>query len=153
VVAGEPGGLKRSLTAHAALLSELLTQRIEPIAAKNGISLGSFEILSAVHAAGNRASQADIARALGITPPSLCESIKTCVKQGVLEQQEARRDRRAKRLVLTPLGRRILRNVLRAVEDVEADVLAGLEPGEVDRAIATLQRASRNLAASINLTS
>src|SRR4051812_5082147 len=94
----EFAGLPETLSGQAAMLTELMTMTIEPACADAGISLGSFELLSAVRSSGARASQASIARRLGITPPSFTEALHAAVRQGIVEQVPHPRDSRAKKV-------------------------------------------------------
>ena len=137
--------LRTSLSAQASVLSELVAARFEPELVRAGINFSTFELLSAAHAADGKASQAELARRLGITAPSLCESIKQAVARELVEQRPYGRDRRVHRVQLTRKGGAVLRKVLIALAEIEDSLVAGLEPKRVEEAVALLQLAARNL--------
>src|SRR5476651_1423749 len=98
--------MRHTLSGQAGLLCELLTAAIEPKLQETGVSLGTFELLSAVHASGGKATQVEIARRLGITPPSLSESVKGATARNLIEQHVDSDDGRRKILKLTPTGKK-----------------------------------------------
>ncbi len=127
------------------MLSELVAARLEPELARAGINFSTFELLSAAHAADGKASQAELARRLGITAPSLCESIKQAVAQGLIEQLPYGRDRRVHRVHVTRKGGAVLRKVLVALAKIEDALVQGLGEQDVADAVSLLQRAAWNL--------
>ena len=137
-----------SLAAQAGLLVELMTSVLEPELRAAGISLSTFDLLSAVQASGS-ATQADVARRLGVTPPTLSESVRAAVQRGLLEQLADAADARLKRLRLTAEGERVLRLVLAGVARAEESMLRGLDDEDVATAREVLRLAIRNLARSL----
>ncbi len=137
----EAGG---SIVAQSAALYELVLSYVESPLAKQGITLGTFELLSAVRGAG-KASQAEIARRLGIAPASLCEAVRIGVAKGLVLQEDAPSDRRAKRLALTDKGRKALAGALKVLEEAEAAMLDGIGDAKVKTTIDVLQAATDNL--------
>ena len=138
--------VSETLSGQAGLLCELLTSAIEPHLKRADMTLSTFELLSTVHALRNRGTQADVARRLGITPPSLSESVKAAQKMGLVDQVPSTRDGRAKVLHLSPLGTKSLNAVLRAVRTAETEMLAGLSASDTAVAIRVLRQANKNLA-------
>lgn len=141
--------LRDSLSAQAGLLTELLAAALEPELATANVSLATFDLLSAVRASGGKATQADVARRLGVTPPTLSESVKAAVGRGLLEQVADPDDGRLKRLRLTRKGGHTLDTILAGVARVDDAMLKGLSPEEVSLAKQVLRQAVRNLALSI----
>jgi len=119
---------------------------VGPVLEKESVSGPTFELLTAIHATQGKASQAKVAEVLGVTAPTLCESVKVAVRLGLITQEANPRDRRAKRLNLTGKGSRIVRKALEKMQVGEDAMVAGIEEGELDRAISTLTTAVRNLA-------
>ncbi|MGV3615863.1 MAG: MarR family winged helix-turn-helix transcriptional regulator [Fimbriimonas sp.] len=138
--------LRDSLSAQASLLVELLTAAVEPDFQAAGVSMATFDLLSAIRGAGGRATQAEVARRLGVTPPTLSESVKAAVGRGLLEQVADRDDARLKRLRLTATGERTLDAVLAGFARAEEAMLGDLDPKEVAAARQVLRQAVRNLA-------
>jgi DNA-binding MarR family transcriptional regulator len=141
----EESELKDSLSAQAALLSELMAQHMEPDLRRVGLGASGFEILSALRAIQRSATQAQLAARLGITPPSLSEALKSLVAAGLITQTPSRIDARAKTLRLTSKGGRILSELLRSVNLAERRMVEGIDPDDLRRAVAVLRTANRNL--------
>lgn len=144
--------VRKTLAAQASLLTELLTQAAEPVLQKGGLSLATFELLSAVKAASHDVSQGEIARRLGITPPSLTQSVRIARDKGLIVQVDANPDRRKKNLRLTPSGERMIREILASVNQAESAMVEGIDSGALTTTIETLQAANRNLARTLNRT-
>lgn len=127
-----------------------MTAAMEADFAAAGLTLAGFELLSAVHAGGGKSAQADIAKRLGISPPSLSEAVRGAVKRGFVTQGPVPGDARVKQLRLTPKGRAAVRHVLDAVKRVETEMLRGLSAEEIVTTIDVLARINRNLAKGPN---
>ena len=138
--------LRESLSGQAGLLGELLTAAIEPRLVEVGISLGTFELLSAVHASGGRATQVEIARRLGITAPSLSESVKSATSRNLIEQHIDSDDGRRKILKLSPNGRKAMNSVVKAVNNAETRMIDGIDATSVADVVEILKIVNRNLA-------
>lgn len=141
--------LRDTLSGQAAVLGQLSLEFIEPKLAELGINLGTFELLSAVQAARGQAKQADLARRLGISPPSLCEALKIAVRKGVVEQVVSGADQRAKFVRLTKAGERALAETLSALADMEALLHRSLDKTRVKEATVLLAEANRTVAHAI----
>lgn len=134
-----------SLTGLASVLSELTASRVEPVLYKHGLGFGSFDLLSAVHAADGRETQTQIAARLGISPPSLTEAIQSAVRRGLIEQLVVANNQRARRVILTAKGQSILQECIDQISASEAIATSGLGAAELAQAIETLRRATQNL--------
>lgn len=134
-----------SLVAEAALLYEAVAARLEPRLKAAGLSIGTFELLSAVHAAKGKAHQAELARRLGVTPPTLCEALRSAVRAGLVEQHDDPKDARVKRVSLTQAGTSALALTLAALDELEREVVAELGEEEARTLAEGLRRASRRL--------
>lgn len=141
--------LRDSLSAQAGLLTEMLAAALEPELSAANVSHATFDLLSAVRASGGKATQADVARRLSVTPPTLSESVKAAATRGLLEQVPDPDDARLKRLRLTSKGSRTLNAILQGIAQVEEEMLKDLDPDEVALAKGVLRQAARNLALSI----
>jgi len=141
--------LADSLVGQASLLSELVDFAIAPRLGELGLSHRTFALLGAVRATDGTCSQADLARRLGITPPSLTEALQAAARNGFVEQSADAKDGRAKRVSLTPKGRTTLSRAAAAIVEVEAQLVEAL-PGDAYRnAVTTLRSAARIVAQSI----
>jgi DNA-binding MarR family transcriptional regulator len=130
-------------------MAELLTQAARPVLQRRGLSLATFELLSAVKGGGPMVSQATIARRLGVTPSTITESARQAVEKGLLTQNRKAGDNRSKCLQLTPLGEEILNEVLRSVNQAERTMVEGIDPDSLKTTIETLRTINGNLARSL----
>jgi DNA-binding MarR family transcriptional regulator len=119
---------------------------IGPVLEREAVSGPTFELLTAVHSTQGKASQARVAELLGITPPTLCESVKVAVRQGFLLQEANPRDKRAKRLQLTAKGNKVVRKAIEKMQEGEEAMVAGMSAADLELAIAALSSAVQNLA-------
>lgn len=121
----------------AALLREWQA-RVEPITADLPQGPRGYEVLAAVRAHEPR-SQAALATSLRIDRTVMTYLLDAFEGCGLLERRPDPADRRARRLVLTEHGMRVLEEVDARVAAVEADLLSPLD--EAERAtLATLLR-------------
>lgn len=134
-----------SLVAEAALFYETVAERLEPDLKAAGLTLSAFELLSAVHAARGRSHQAELARRLGISPPTLCETLRVAVRQGWVMQQEDPSDARVRRIQLTPAGSEALARVLAALDRIEQEATEALGPERAADLASALREASVRL--------
>ena len=138
--------VKESLSGQAGLLCELLTAAMEPKLEDTGVSLGTFELLSAVHASGGKATQVEVAKRLGITPPSLSESVKSAAARNLIEQHIDSDDGRRKILKLTVTGKKAMQSVVKGVNNAESRMVDGIDSEQIAVVIDVLKRVNRNLA-------
>lgn len=149
VRAEDDSDLRNSFLTQVTLLSDLITATLEVRLGREGVGLATFDLLSAVRAGGGQATQAMVARRLGITPASLCEAVRTATAKGLIEQADDPLDRRAKRLQLTQRGRKLLEDSLAELERVEETMLDGLSEARIQAAEDVLRIAWRNLSESL----
>jgi len=115
-----------ALASLIAALCEAQTALLVPRLRALGMSQASFQLLSAVYAAGDSSTQSEIGQRLGVAPATLSEAVQLHVVRGLLEQQVMPGDRRVRRLALTKLGRGLMDQVLVEVSIVEQAMLQGL---------------------------
>ena len=127
-------------------MSEHVSAIMEPALAANGLKPATFDLLSTIHAAGEGATQANIAHRLGIKPPSLTEALRS-VKH-LVEQVPSPTDSRAKHLRLTDRGVAALAAAIEAIEGASATLASGIDRAELAAAIDVMKRANQILAHS-----
>lgn len=138
-----------SLTGLVSVLSELTASLVEPVLQAHGLGFGTFDLLSAVHAADGRESQTQIAARLGISAPSLTEAIQSAARRGLVEQLVVANNLRARRVMLTDKGQKILGECLAKLAEAEESALRGMSAQEVEQTKNGLRRATQNLAAML----
>jgi len=142
--------VRDSLTAQTGLLNELMTEITRPLMDSMGVTLAGFELLSVVKAGAGSLPQAELARRLGVSAPTLCEAVRSAAVRGLLVQKAHPRDSRAKTLTLTTKGQRIVNEVLQRVNLAERQMVLGIGDSELNAAIDVLRRINRNLAHAVN---
>lgn len=140
------------LSIKIGILYDLQTNYLEPRLRKLGIGWGTFQLLAAVQAAGKGASQAEIARRLGITPATLSEAVFANVKKGYLEQNVDESDRRVRTLALTPQAKSILRKVTGEFEACEKALVEGLSDKALVAANEAIDNAIKNLQQNLDFS-
>lgn len=135
-----------SLAAQAGLMSELMSISLQPTLKRIGISYVVFELLSAVQSAGANVSQAEIARRMGITPPTLSEAIVSAIKNGLIEQATHPNDARSKILKLTPRSVSILKDVLSHLAECESMMVVDIPAHDLALTLSVLKKANLRLA-------
>lgn len=83
--------------------------------------------------------QKDLAAALSLDSSSVVRILGGLDEAGLIERREDAWDRRAKAIVITEPGRSLVRQVETVSEDVQREVLAGLDPADVAAARRVLE--------------
>ena len=105
-----------------------------------GLSTSTFALLN-VLGARTGAIQRELSSDMGIDPSAMVTLIDELEDAGLVERRHRPEDRRAWEVAITPKGRRTLRASRRVAEQVEDDVLGGLDAAERDQLLALLRRA------------
>jgi DNA-binding MarR family transcriptional regulator len=88
------------------------------------------------------AIQQQIGLAMGIDPSTMVSLVDQLERAGLANRRPHPQDRRAREVVVTPKGRRTLKRARELAEQVEADVLQGLDPVERRELVALLRKAT-----------
>jgi len=104
-----------------------------------GFSQYHYSVLALLHEQ-DRETQAEIAEALDLDPSQLVGILDTLEQRGVIARQRDPRDRRRHLVSLTTEGRRQLRRLRTAIDRLEDQLFAPLDPGERARLHAMLLR-------------
>ena len=105
-----------------------------------GLTTALFALLNVL---GTRegAIQQELGLAMGIDPSTMVSLIDQLEIVGLAKRRPRPTDRRAREVLITPKGRRVLEQARRLAMHVEDDVLRGLSPAERRRMLALLRRA------------
>ena len=133
---------------RVASLYELQSTWLEPRLEAIGVSWTTFQLLLTAAAAGENASQIEVARRLGVTAPTLSESVQAHVAKGLLSQVQGKKDRRIKVLTLTPKSQELMVQIRRLVAESEAVMTRGLSEGACRDMANLLDRAAENFESS-----
>jgi len=91
-------------------------------------------------------SQADLARDMGVEPPTVAKAVARLERTGMVERRADEADRRVSRVWLTESGRSLQGPVLQRWRSIEERMLAGVSAGDVERLRGAVARMSANLA-------
>jgi DNA-binding MarR family transcriptional regulator len=134
------------LVSQAALVAELMDAALDQRLRAHGIGHRTFELLSAIKAAGGKTPQAEIAHRLGIKPPSFTEAVRPLIASGLVEQNLVEGDQRARHLSLTPEGERMVTLALKEIAVIDRTIGTELDQNQLKVTLGTLRKASRILA-------
>jgi DNA-binding MarR family transcriptional regulator len=105
-----------------------------------GLSTALFALLN-VLGAREGAIQQELGSAMGVDPSTMVSLIDQLEAAGLAKRRPRATDRRAREVVITPRGRRILEQARQLAIQVEDDVLRGLSDAERREMLALLRRA------------
>ncbi len=135
-----------NLAAQIAILSDHISVAVESKLREQGHSLSTFQLLSTIQSSEANITQAELAQRIGITAASLCESLKNASNKGLVEQKLSETDRRAKRVSLTPKGRKLIEKTLGELDSVNRQMLQGLTPKQQSDMVSLLTKCIDSLA-------
>jgi DNA-binding MarR family transcriptional regulator len=87
------------------------------------------------------AIQQELGSAMGVDPSTMVSLIDELETAGLAERRPRPTDRRAREVVITPKGRRLLERARRMASQVEDEVLGGLNAAERRQLLTLLRRA------------
>jgi DNA-binding MarR family transcriptional regulator len=105
-----------------------------------GLTTALFALLN-VLGAHEGANQQEIGAAMGIDPSTMVSLIDQLEAAGLAKRRPRPTDRRAREVVVTPKGRRVLKQARQLALQVEDDVLRGLNGAERQQLLGLLRRA------------
>ena len=93
-----------------------------------GISHRAYSVLST--AQGADLSQIELAREVGLDKTTMVVTLDELERSGLAERQPSKTDRRARVIVVTPAGRKLVRDAEKVTGEVRSSVLDQLDPEE-----------------------
>jgi DNA-binding MarR family transcriptional regulator len=105
-----------------------------------GLTPALFALLNVI-GAREGAIQQELGSALGIDRSTMVSLIDQLEEAGAAKRRPSATDRRAREIVITPKGRRLLERARGLIGQVEDEVLAGLTADERHQLLALLRRA------------
>lgn len=145
--------LQKSLSGQAALLTELLSTALEPHLKEYGLTPATFDLLTAVHALEGGGSQAELARRLRVSAPTLSEAVRAAEQRGFLYASMSTSDRRRRVIQLTDVGKTAVERAVQALNQLEMQVVEEIEDREVKAAVTVLKRINQRIAARLRSVS
>jgi DNA-binding MarR family transcriptional regulator len=105
-----------------------------------GLTTALFALLNAL-GAHKGAIQQELGAAMGIDPSTMVSLIDQLEAAGLAKRRPRPTDRRAREVLITPKGRRVLKQARQLAMRVEEDVLRGLSGAERRQVLDLLRRA------------
>ncbi|AZO78592.1 MULTISPECIES: MarR family transcriptional regulator [unclassified Bosea (in: a-proteobacteria)] len=139
--------LQAAFTAELASANRKLRALVDERARDMGLTLSRARLLMQL-AKADGPIQSDLAGLLDIEQPTLVRLLDGLERNGMIERRAAPGDRRARRVFLTPVARAQAEDILAFLAELRADVLEGIDPGELEVALRVLTRMSENIVAS-----
>lgn len=122
----------------------VMDQHLKPL----GITRSQWWVLSQVDRdTGGGFSQIELARLLDVGKVTLGGLIDRLESNGLVTRVPDAQDRRAKRVKLSPKGRKLLQRIEQVSLDLNRRIMEGISPEEEDQLIAILGRMKQNLKA------
>ena len=90
-------------------------------------------------------TQRELSRRVGATEPTTLEQLRNMAQRGLIERRRSDQDRRKLVVLLTNEGRRLKRELLRYVGQINATALRGFGEAEVETLRALLHRIRENI--------
>jgi DNA-binding MarR family transcriptional regulator len=115
-------------------------------AERAGLSVAEWQVLSVLARSGDLCAT-DVARQTAMDKVKVSRAVRSLIERRLLRRAEDRRDRRVRRLAITPQGRRTQANVTPLAHALESEMLGPLGAEDRERLRAALSRLDRHLAA------
>ena len=138
--------LQAAFTGELAAVNRKLRTLVDDRARDMGLTLSRARLLMEL-AREDGPIQSDLAGLLDIEQPTLVRLLDGLERNGMIERRAVEGDRRARRVFLTETARAQAQDILDFLTALRADILQGIEPGELEAALDVLRRTSRNIAA------
>ncbi|GMV82874.1 MAG: hypothetical protein AMXMBFR7_40580 [Planctomycetota bacterium] len=121
-------------------LNQAFRRRIAPL----GITPDQFTILRVLlEARSEGVTQRELAQRMGSDPNTISALVQRMETAELLERLPHENDRRAHRLRLTEAGRKTYKKARPIALDLQAEILAGLKPEELESFLTALQTISK----------
>ena len=114
--------------------------RVAEVLGSLGLTPALFAVLNVI-GARDGAIQQELGAALGIDPSTMVSLIDQLESAGLAKRRPSPRDRRAREVLMTAQGRRLLRRARRLVSEAEDEVLRGLTGDQRHELLTLLRRA------------
>jgi MarR family transcriptional regulator, transcriptional regulator for hemolysin len=140
----KPASINRELAFIINDVARLLRTNADQKAAQFGMTRAKWAVLARLDRFEGL-KQNELAEMLDLQPITLTRLLDGLADNGLIERRADPNDRRAKRLYLTPAARPLLDRLSVLGEDLMQQALAGLDPSEVERLLASLSTVKENL--------
>jgi len=103
-----------------------------------GQTMARWETLFLVAFSDHALTQGELARLIGVEGPTLVRMLDVLAKEGLIERKQSAVDRRVTVNTITPAGRQAIDEIMGLTNALRAEVLQGIDPGELQTALKVL---------------
>ena len=132
-------GQQHDLGAAFAWLARAMLKAEEPVLRAHDVEMWDYAVLASLEA-GPAPTQSELAAAVGRDKTRLIPILDRLEARGLLRRTPDPADRRNRVVALTAGGRELVASCRAGIREVEAELLADLEPGERATFVAVLDR-------------
>ena len=132
-------GQRHDLGAAFAWLARAMIKAEEPVLRAHHVEMWDYAVLVALER-GPAPTQSELAAAVGRDKTRLIPILDRLEVRGLLRRTPDPADRRNRVVALTAAGRELVASCRTAIREVEADLLAGLDPEERATFVSVLDR-------------
>jgi DNA-binding MarR family transcriptional regulator len=132
-------GQRHDLGAAFAWLARAMIKAEEPVLRAHRVEMWDYAVLVALER-GPAPTQSELAAAVGRDKTRLIPILDRLEVRGLLRRTPDPADRRNRVVALTAAGRELVTSCRTAIREVEADLLAGLDPEERATFVSVLDR-------------
>lgn len=104
-----------------------------------------YMVMQVIHQAQRPFTQQTLGDFLNVDKVTMVRIMDHLVEKGLTERVSNPTDRREKFVVLTPKGKKAMKEIVEGVSEVNARALEGFSPKEIDQLYAMLERMNENL--------
>lgn len=137
--------LERQLALHFPPVSRTWRQLADMVLAELGVSNSTGWCLVFLDRMGANARQADLARLIGISQPSLVRTLDQLEAAGLIERRCDPEDRRSNHVRATEKGRAVRKKIEERLTEERTHLLEGVSDDDIRAALHVLAHLSRSI--------
>ncbi|GGY60520.1 MarR family transcriptional regulator [Marinobacter zhanjiangensis] len=119
---------------------KLLDERLKDL----GVTQARWSTMVYLQRGGEGLTQRELAHLMAIENPTLVRLLDSLEEQGLIERRPCKRDRRARRLYLTPAGERFMNDLNERGNILRDEMLAGIEDKDLEVALGVFEKVMEN---------
>lgn len=131
----------RALVVAARKWRKISSDRIKPL----GYSMVQWETLYLIACSPSDLAQSELARFVGVEGPTMVRILHMLSEEGLVERHQSSEDLRVTVNRITEQGRKVVAEIMSVTNDLRQDILADVDPDDLERALAVLNRVLANL--------
>lgn len=131
----------RAIVVAARRWRKLANERVKPI----GQTMARWETLFLVAFTGKDLTQSELARLISVEGPTMVRMLDVLARDGLIERHQSSTDRRVTVNRITEKGTAVIEQMMQVTNALRAEVIAGIDPGELAVCVKVLNTILRRL--------